>query len=282
MQTRDTQPSPGESDLSTWADAVEAACPGWRCAVYRSTASTQALAKQAVAAGPAESSRVWVADEQTAGRGRRDRVWASPAGAGVWASLAPKVDPSAEVSPVAWCLVGALAAARAVDRALGGARTRLKWPNDVYVDGCKIAGVLAETVATAQVSAAVLGVGINTRLPEVGVAPPGARPVDVHGLGGDADRLALLIELVRQVQRAAGLAGSDPGALADEWRARTAMLGRTFRFAWPVGDGYDGVSGEVIDLDPSAGLVVRTDRSIVAVPPSASVLDYDAAFGADR
>src|SRR5882672_12307135 len=100
-----------------------------------------------------------IADEQTAGRGRRGRRWYSAPGADIAFSL------SAEVAkPVAGLsLVAGVAAARAL-RALGVAQAALKWPNDLLVGGAKLGGILVETRANGGgATKAVIGVGINLR-----------------------------------------------------------------------------------------------------------------------
>lgn len=249
--------------------------------MYRSTASTQKLARQAVSLSPVAEAHLWVADEQTAGQGRRNRAWSAPAGAGVWVSFAPRIDPAAEVAPATWSLVGAVAVARVVDACIGPGLARLKWPNDVLVEGRKLAGVLTEAVVAADGRAGlILGVGLNTRLPDSVAVDARARPTDLHRLGSRLSRLRVLINLTQQVESCVRCAQYDPGALAEEWRNRTAMIGRTFSFAWAE----QNIRGEVIDLDPQAGLIVRTPQAIAAVPPSATVVGYesDAPEPADR
>src|SRR5436190_7695679 len=95
-----------------------------------------------------------IADEQTAGRGRRGRRWYSAPGAGLTFSLSVKIGrPVAGLS-----LVAGVAAARAL-RALGVAQAALKWPNDLEVDGAKLGGILVETRG----ALAVIGIGIHCR-----------------------------------------------------------------------------------------------------------------------
>lgn len=111
-------------------------------------------AKQAVEGAP--EGLVVVADEQTAGRGRLGRRWASPKGAGLYLSivLRPQVDPGA------WPLI-TFVAALAVHDALFqccGLQTDIKWPNDVLANDRKLCGILAETVEGGSI---VLGIGVN-------------------------------------------------------------------------------------------------------------------------
>jgi BirA family biotin operon repressor/biotin-[acetyl-CoA-carboxylase] ligase len=102
-----------------------------------------------------------LADEQTAGRGRRGQRWHSAPGEGLTLSLAVVLRrPLRELAALP--LVAGVAVARAL-RALGVARAALKWPNDIVVDGAKLGGILAETKSLNGAIKAVVGVGINLR-----------------------------------------------------------------------------------------------------------------------
>ena len=122
---------------------------------FPSLPSTNLEAAKRAADGAAEG-LVIVADEQTAGRGRLGRHWASPKGAGLYFSivLRPQVDPSA------WPLI-TFVAALAVHDALFqccGLQTDIKWPNDILANDRKLCGILAETVEGGSI---VLGIGVN-------------------------------------------------------------------------------------------------------------------------
>ena len=102
-----------------------------------------------------------LADEQTAGRGRRGRRWHSAPGEGLTLSLAVVLRrPLRELAALP--LVAGVAVARAL-HALGVARAALKWPNDIVVDGAKLGGILVETKSSQGAVKAVIGVGINLR-----------------------------------------------------------------------------------------------------------------------
>ncbi len=113
-----------------------------------------------------------VADEQRAGRGRRGHTWTSPPGAGIYFSLLLRPPVEASASSASPSLVGliTLAAGVAVARGIGsvtGLGVELKWPNDAFVSGRKLAGILAEGLAIGTpAQAIVLGVGINLRATE--------------------------------------------------------------------------------------------------------------------
>src|SRR3954463_2455586 len=102
-----------------------------------------------------------VADEQTAGRGRRGRRWRSPPGSGITFSLARRIRrPTRELAALS--LVAGVAVTRAL-RLAGVARAELKWPNDLLAGGAKLGGILVETRVSGREALAVFGIGINLR-----------------------------------------------------------------------------------------------------------------------
>jgi BirA family biotin operon repressor/biotin-[acetyl-CoA-carboxylase] ligase len=121
--------------------------------------STNDVVMAAGRAGRPEGFAV-VADRQTAGRGRRGHLWASPAGLGLYTSILLRPhQPPAKVPLLT--LVAGLGVAHGIEE-IAGVSTQLKWPNDVLVEGRKVAGILAEMATTdEQVSLVVLGIGIN-------------------------------------------------------------------------------------------------------------------------
>lgn len=106
-----------------------------------------------------------IAEEQTAGRGRRDRKWTSPPGTGIWMSFPVKPDlPPYKASMIT--LVAALAVARAIEDETG-LKAGIKWPNDIVVNGHKITGILTEMSAEmTSIHYVVIGIGINVNMTE--------------------------------------------------------------------------------------------------------------------
>lgn len=182
---------------------------------------------------------VVVADHQSAGRGRLDRVWEAPAGTALLATfvLSPR--------PLAMFRAG-LAAAEAC-----GSRTRLKWPNDVLLDGRKVAGILAEQHG----DRCLVGVGANLTW-----SPPGA----AH-LGISRDEL-----LPRLIERIEGWWTRDDAAVLDAWRLRSDTLGRSVRVELP----NQTLEGVAEAIDPDGALVVGGRRVVVG-----DVVHLDATSG---
>lgn len=256
------------------ARTVLAGGPGGRFADVRWTAetgSTNADAMDLARQGEPEGI-VLVADHQSAGRGRAGRTWAAPPGASLLCSILLR--PPAGV--VALCTMAvAVAAAEAVAE-VAGVAPRLKWPNDLVWPGDgsapdrKLAGILAEAdwPASSPVSAGwcppspheraavVVGIGINVAWPEA--LPDELVDVAVsldHIVDHPVDREDLLIALLSALgPRYRSLVAGDRSGLLDEWRARSATLGRRVR----VDLGADDVEGTAVDITDDGHLVVDT------------------------
>lgn len=129
------------------------------------TESTNDDAKRAAREGAPEGV-AFVANVQTRGRGRRGHAWHSPAGENLYASFVLRPDlPVAETPPLT--LVAGLAVVDAASRFVPSEGLRIKWPNDVYLDGRKLAGILVEgLIAGDRSSAVVIGIGLNVHTRE--------------------------------------------------------------------------------------------------------------------
>jgi BirA family biotin operon repressor/biotin-[acetyl-CoA-carboxylase] ligase len=198
----------------------------------RATDSTNERARALAAAGAPHGTLV-TATEQSSGRGRQGRAWSAPAGRALLMSLVLR-DPPALLS---------LAAGVAVAEVCGE-RGLIKWPNDVLVEGRKVAGILVE--GRPQERWAVLGIGVNVAV------DPADLPPELHetaaGLGLEpADLERVLAELLRALERVLAL---KPSALLDAWRERDALAG--LQISWNDGSGIAaGVDGDgrlVVDL----------------------------------
>lgn len=186
---------------------------------------------------------VAVADHQTAGRGRLGRVWEAPAGANLLMTvlLRPAVVSYRSLACVA------LAARDACADVTGGAVTPdLKWPNDLLVDGAKLAGVLAETDGAGAVA---VGIGLN-----VAWAPPGAAL-----LGADVRRDDVVDALLSSLGR--WLEVSD-ASVASAYRAACATIGRQVRVSLVDGEEFDGVAA---DVDDAGRLLVEVNACLRTV-----------------
>jgi BirA family transcriptional regulator, biotin operon repressor / biotin---[acetyl-CoA-carboxylase] ligase len=212
---------------------------------FRVTDSTNARARELVEAG-APHGTVVTAEEQTAGRGRQGRSWTAPAGkALLYSAVLRPLDERHLLLPLA----APLAVCEAAEELAPGIECAIKWPNDVWVKGRKLAGVLIE--AKPEDGWAVIGVGLNLSiapdefppdLTDTAVSLFGSTPLTAAGV--------LSRHLDRWVE-----ANSETTLAA--WRARDALHGR--EVAWDGGDGVaDGIedSGDLIVVAAGGNRVV--------------------------
>jgi BirA family transcriptional regulator, biotin operon repressor / biotin---[acetyl-CoA-carboxylase] ligase len=179
----------------------------------RVTDSTNTRARELAVAGAPHGTLVTAA-EQSAGRGRQGRTWTAPAGRALLCSVVVRRPP-----PLLSLLAG-VATADAV-----GPQARLKWPNDVHVDGRKVAGILVE--GRPQEGWAIVGVGINVAVRPEEFPPELADSAGTLGLGPEAIE-PLLARLLSALGR--WLAAPADEMLAAV-RARDALLGQTITWA---------------------------------------------------
>jgi BirA family transcriptional regulator, biotin operon repressor / biotin---[acetyl-CoA-carboxylase] ligase len=194
--------------------------------------STNERARQLAAAGAPHGTLV-TADEQTAGRGRQGREWTAPPRSAVLMSLVLRE--LQDVLP--------LAAAVAVCEALP-VQAAIKWPNDVWIERRKVAGILVE--GRPQEGWAVLGIGLN-----VTSHPP---DLPATSLGSGASVEDVLARLLASLERWLVAPTSDVLAA---WRSRDALLGEPVRW-------QDG-SGKGAGIDESGALLVDTDSGRVTL-----------------
>jgi len=204
---------------------------------YRITDSTNSRARELAEAG-APHGTVVTAAAQTEGRGRRGRVWSAPDGrALLYSAILRPLDRRHLLLPLAV----PLAICAAAEELRPGASCMVKWPNDVWLDGRKLAGVLIE--AKPQDGWAVIGVGLNLTI-EPDEFPPELRQPAISlggGIAPERARRALDAQLDAWV-------AADPAAVLAEWRGRDALLGR--EISW------DGGSGVAAGVEDSGDLVV--------------------------
>ncbi len=238
-----------------------------RIELHEEIGSTQERARELAREGAPHGTLV-LSKVQTGGRGRLGRRWGSPAG-GLWMSLVLRPDLPAEVAART-----THAAAVGVAKALRelGVEARIKWPNDLLVDGRKICGILAESsvenvpVAAKKAGAGergrvdfvVLGVGLNANLDpgDLGV-PEGEATTLRSELSRDLDLTALLDSLLSHLDFELGRI-EDFGAILDDWRALNCTLGYRVRVR-RFGEVLEGIA---FDLGPEGELLLKT-RDVV-------------------
>jgi BirA family biotin operon repressor/biotin-[acetyl-CoA-carboxylase] ligase len=227
---------------------------------FRTVSSTNDAALAMAEEGCPDGTLV-IAEAQTGGRGRLGRHWHSPAGSGLWFSvvLRPKLAAS---GAQALTFLGAVATARAV-RDLHGVPMTLKWPNDLFLEGRKMGGVLTELSAESDlIRHAVIGIGFNVNLPAA-AWPPELKPIATSlqvAAGGPVPRVPLLRRILEEMEtRYAQLQRSGPASLVDEARALTPMIGKIVRIQH-LGQVREGT---VVGMDPDGALLLRSAAGTV-------------------
>ena len=205
----------------------------------RRTDSTNERARDLAARGAPHGTLVTAA-EQSAGRGRQGRTWSAPAGKALLCSLLLRDPP--RLLPLA---AGAAVAELVGDGAL------IKWPNDILVEGRKVAGILVE--GRPQQRWAVLGIGLNVALRREDFPPELQEQAGTLGLNEDAIE-PTLEQLLGRLDRWLGASESD---ILDAVRRRDALLGRPLRWV--------GGAGRGAGIDGDGRLVVATDDGHVSL-----------------
>jgi BirA family biotin operon repressor/biotin-[acetyl-CoA-carboxylase] ligase len=213
---------------------------------YESLPSTNTELARMASEGAAEGVAV-LADEQTAGRGRLQRAWSSPKGAGLYVSilLRPRI-------PVdRWPLItfmAALAVGDALQEATG-LRTDIKWPNDLLSGERKICGILSEAIETPAGRAVIVGIGINLTQS----AFPEATSV-AEATGVKPDREAILAALLSALTRWYSLLNEREKIVA-AWSSRSSYAtGRLVQ----VNNGDELWRGTTCGVEPDGALRLRT------------------------
>lgn len=212
--------------------------------------STMDVAHDLASAG-APAGTVVCAEIQSAGRGRDGRRWHSPAG-GVWMAVVLR-PPLATVGAVA--IRAGLAIADAVDELVGAGVTRLKWPNDVYLDGGKLGGVLGESRWVGERPHwLVLGVGLNVRNP----VPPEVQPpaVALAGRHPEVRRIDILDRIVPALVARCQLSAPLSAAECASFAARDVLHDRLLRAP---------LAGRVRGVAADGALLVETASGLQAV-----------------
>ena len=225
--------------------------------VVAETGSTNAdlLARAAAAslAGPV----LLVAGSQTAGRGRAGRPWQSAPGASLTFSLAWKFD-CALPQLVGLPLAVGVAIADALHAC--GVDARLKWPNDVLLDGRKLAGILIETATARDGIWAIIGIGINLALPQDLAARIGNAASSLPPLAAPDELLAALLNTLAQALTDFGASGLAP--FTGRWNALHAWAGEPVVL---LDHGQVRQQGVAAGIDDSGRLLLDTADGRVAV-----------------
>lgn len=227
--------------------------------VFHEIDSTNAYLLEAAKQGDA-SNRVCMAEYQRAGRGRRGRQWVSPLGGNLYLSLLWRFQGGATA-------LGGLSLAMAVAvmrtlRDVGLSSARLKWPNDILVDGHKLAGILLELSGEATgPCAVVVGLGLNVRTPATEMSAVTQPWTDLESaLGKTVSRNALAARLLcRMVSAAESFERNGLAPFMSEWSEWDALAGNEITLELPTGP----LRGVARGVDETGALLLARDGELL-------------------
>ena len=230
----------------------------WNVLFVKRTGSTNEDLLKIGAEGKAEGT-VLVADEQTAGRGRMDRKWSSPAGAGLYVSVLVRPKIEAEQSGfLSFCAANAMR--RAIEKA-GLAETRIKWPNDLVARGRKICGILSVCRAReGRMDFAVIGLGVNL-FPDAYPSDLKEKAGSLAEMGVRTDRDELLHAYLRYLDAQLQNLEAGGSAVIAELKEHCVTLGSEVLVS-----GGQEIHGVAKDIGMNGELIVQTaENALVSV-----------------
>ncbi|MCL2639306.1 MAG: biotin--[acetyl-CoA-carboxylase] ligase [Phycisphaerales bacterium] len=240
--------------LPCWQDILEETAKekklriGQHVKIFAKTASTNDIAWQFAGNNDADG-LIILADEQTAGRGRLGHMWTAKPSQSILMSVLLKEREGFDVERLT--LQAGLAAAKAIEQSTK-LHIQIKWPNDLLINNRKLGGVLIEK----RQNNIVIGIGVNV------IQSPADFPPDIakraasiyQETGTQMDRLRLIADLMQHLNDLCTRTIPDEHWLS-EWKSRCKM------FATRITAIHAGrrITGEVVDVDPLKGLVIRTE-----------------------
>ena len=220
----------------------------WRVVIVQETTSTQDAARSL------DPGSVVIACRQTTGRGRLGRAWADTGDEGIAASFVCAADAPQRLA-VSCAVAVARTAESLLDRLVG-----IKWPNDIVVEGRKLAGILIEQSG----DRVVIGIGMNVL--QTSWPPDLAdRAVSLAQLGASCDRLTVAAALLRAMSETLPW---DDDRLSEEFTRRDILVGTHAAFRCD----RRTITGTVVKIDPMLGLLVQTDREEIYLPAATTAV----------
>ncbi|MCH5252426.1 MAG: biotin--[acetyl-CoA-carboxylase] ligase [Lachnospiraceae bacterium] len=224
--------------------------------IYKEVDSTNQVVKRQALEGKKQG-LVVLAEEQSAGKGRRGRNFFSPMGTGIYMSVLFCPESEQAENIVLITTAAAVAVCRAVRKVLGE-EPEIKWVNDVYLRGRKICGILTEAVSdfeSGRIDTVVVGIGINYHVPEEGF-PEELREIagSVCTAGNLVPRNSLVAAVLNELYELYD--GLAERSFLEDYRKWSNVLGKEVRFS--SGDSWE--YGKAVDIDDDGGLVVQCEN----------------------
>ena len=225
---------------------------GKKIVIFSSTASTNDVAGE-YARNKDNNGLVVLAEEQTKGRGRRGNKWVSGKGDSVICSiLLTEHSVNAELLP----LTIAVATAETIGKCTK-AEAKIKWPNDIILNGKKAAGILVESKKAAKHTAYIIGIGINCRQQKTDFPTElrrTATSIDIE-TGAATDRIAMVKRLLVSVEHWLETAEKKQQKVIERWQKLSTQLNHRVELVY----NRKRYAGNCIGIDPQQGLIVQLD-----------------------
>lgn len=205
---------------------------------------------------------VVLADSQSKGKGRRGRIWFSPSKSSIYMSviLNPGIEPK---DATLLTLLAAIACAQAI-RNTTGLDIKIKWPNDITLNGKKLGGILTEIKSdTEKIAFAVIGIGIN-----INIAPE-KFPVDIKAIatsisehtGATHSRTLIIAEILKNIERwYNAMAKGEYQTIISGWKKLTSTLGKRVS----INANQKTITGFAEDIDNDGALILKLDSGSTA------------------
>ena len=225
---------------------------GSRILVYDSTTSTNDIAAE-YAKNKENDGLAIFAEEQTAGRGRAGTKWLSGRAESILCSI---LLTDCKCNPELLSLTCAVAAAEAIGK-IGGVDAKIKWPNDIILNGKKVGGILLESKTINGTSAYILGMGINCHQEKDSFPAElqaTATSIDIESRA-ICDRISLAKRLLTSMEHWLETAEQDSEKVTDQWRKLSIQLGHRVTLVF---NGKE-FTGNCTGIDPEKGLVVQLE-----------------------
>jgi len=225
---------------------------GRKILVYNRTSSTQTIAAE-YAKNKQNDGLVIFAEEQTAGRGRADNKWYSRRSDSILCSI---VLTDSRLNAELLSLTCAVAVAEAIGSSAKG-QAKIKWPNDIMLNGKKVAGILLESKKDNSGNTCIIGIGINCHQQK------NSFPLELQSIATSidleshsiSDRIWLAKRLLSSMEHWLEVAAQTSDKVIDQWRDLSVQLGHRVKLI------YNGreFSGNCIGIDPEKGLILQLD-----------------------
>ena len=231
---------------------------GRKVVVYNSTASTNDVAAE-YAKNKSSDGLVVFAEQQTRGRGRTGAKWQSGTGDSILCSI---VLTRAGVGHELLSLAAAVAVAEAIGK-IADNHARIKWPNDIILNGKKVAGILLESKTLNRRISFTLGIGINCHQKKSDFDDEirkTATSIDIENKT-ICDRISLAKRLLASIEHWLEIAETDSKKLITRWQRHSLLLNHRVTLI------YDGrkFAGNCIGIDPQKGLILQLDTGAVRI-----------------